>query len=733
MKKVLYVATIDAHIKSFHLPYLKLLKEMGYEVHVATNGDETFPNCDKKYQICVERNPFKLNNIKAIKQLKKIINEEKYDMIHCHTPMGSVVTRLAAKKARKNYKTRVIYTAHGFHFYKGAPIVNWLMYYPIEKILSKYTDDLITINKEDYNLAKSKFKTNIYYVPGVGIDESKFNFEMTPKEKQELRKSLGLKKDDFVMTYVARLDKNKNQLFLIEVMVQIVKKYKNIHLLLIGKDELNGYYQKKCSEKGLNNNIHFLGFREDIPKILKIANIAVAPSIREGLGLNLIESICCDLFVVASKNRGHNDIIKENINGYQYDTKKEFINIIKKIYAYHKNKPDISTIQHFYLKNTIKEVKKIYNNVSQKNNVPLRVLHIINSLNMGGAENFILNIYKNINREEIQFDFLVHEKGALDNIAVELGAKIHYIDGYINKQGPIKYSKCLKKFIQENNKYAVIHSHVDHTSGFIIPIIKKYSKAYCISHSHCMSNSSNFLIKIYKKYLAYKLNKTCDLRLACSKEAGKWLFGKNEFIVVNNPIDFTKFKFNKQIRKKLRKEFNILENEVVIGHVGRFVDVKNHNFLIDLYYKYNKKNDAKLFLIGEGPLKNNIINKINNYNLNDKVTILSNIYNIYDYYNIFDIFVFPSFNEGLGIVLLEAQANGLPVLTSSSIPKNVKISKNLEFIDLSDPEEWLRKIEKTNIKRNYNGLDIEEFKIEKITKLLEKEYKRGAQLFYEKR
>lgn len=176
MKKVLYVATVDSHIKAFHLPYLKLLKDMGYEVHVATNCDEKFDNCKKKYKISIERNPFKINNIKAIIQLKKIIEDEKYDLIHCHTPMGAVVARLASKRARKKFGTKVFYTAHGFHFYKGAPLINWLLFYPIEWYLSKFTDTIITINKEDNELAKKKFIKrckNIKYVPGVGVDTKK--------------------------------------------------------------------------------------------------------------------------------------------------------------------------------------------------------------------------------------------------------------------------------------------------------------------------------------------------------------------------------------------------------------------------------------------------------------------------------------------------------------------------------------------------------------------------------
>ena len=224
MKKVLFTATVDSHILHFHIPYLKLFKENGYEVHVATNGDEKIPYCDVKHKISFERNPIKLNNLKAIKQLKKVIDKEKFDIIHCHTPMGSVVTRLAAKKARKN-GTRVIYTAHGFHFYKGAPLLNWLLFYPIEKYLSKYTDDLITINKEDYELAKRKFHArNTYYIPGVGVDPNKFNINLTSEEKHKLRESLGLKDDDFVIIYVAELIKRKNQTMAIEAIKDLVKK-----------------------------------------------------------------------------------------------------------------------------------------------------------------------------------------------------------------------------------------------------------------------------------------------------------------------------------------------------------------------------------------------------------------------------------------------------------------------------------------------------------------------------
>ncbi len=360
MKKVLYVATVDVHIKSFHLPYLKMLHDEGYEVHVATNGNESFPYCDVKHQICIERSPFKLNNLKAIKELRKIIDDERFDIIHCHTPMGSVVTRLASKNSRRN-GTRVIYTCHGFHFYKGASIINWLLFYPIEKYLAKYTDTLITINQQDFNLAINKFSkrcNDIQYVPGVGVDSFKFDFKLSEIEKINLRKSLGIKKDDFVLIFPARLDKNKNQIFLINIMEKLLVYNSSIHLLLPGNDELNGYYQKIAIEKKLDKNIHFLGYRTDIPKLIKISDVAVSSSLREGLPVNIIESFACGLPVVALNCRGMSDLITNDENGYiiNFSDVEGFVSKIKLLFD-----------------NPIKVKQIAINNVNKFNNYTLNV------------------------------------------------------------------------------------------------------------------------------------------------------------------------------------------------------------------------------------------------------------------------------------------------------------------------------------------------------------------------
>ena len=366
MKKVLYVATVDIHIKTFHLPYLKLLHDNGYEVHVATNGDEQFDYCDKKHQICLERNPFKLDNLKAIGELRKIIGKEKFDLIHCHTPMGAVVARIASKYARKKYGTRVIYTAHGFHFYKGAPIINWILFYPVEKYLAKFTDTLITINKEDYSLAEKKFSKrcmDIKYIPGIGVDDSKFNLNISTKDKLQLMNELGLDKNDFIIIYPARLCCDKNQILLLNFMKKLDNK--NIKLLLPGRDEYNGYYQKYVNDNKIKN-VFFLGYRDDISKLLSISNLLIATSTREGFGINLVEALASNLPVIAVDNRGHREIIIDGINGFIIQNNLDnLLYVFNMIYTdrnlYDKLRSNsYKSVQKYFLNNSLKEMEIIY-------------------------------------------------------------------------------------------------------------------------------------------------------------------------------------------------------------------------------------------------------------------------------------------------------------------------------------------------------------------------------------
>lgn len=316
--KVLFTAHVDSHILAFHIPYLKYFKSKGYEVHVASHGDATVPHADVKYDVPIERSPLKLNNLHAIRQLKGIIDSENYDIIHTHTPMGSVVTRLAAMAARKK-GTRVIYTAHGFHFFTGAPLLNWLVYYPVEKWMARYTDTLITINDEDYQRAKKNFKTNVQYVQGVGVDESRFNPHLTKKQRDELRASLGVKPDDFVIIYPAELNKNKNQAMLIRAMQILAKDGTSIHLLLPGQDSASGFHARMIQAMGLERNVHLLGYRSDMPQLLQASDMSVSASYREGLPVHIMEAMAAGLPVVSTKCRGATELIQDGKNGRLVD------------------------------------------------------------------------------------------------------------------------------------------------------------------------------------------------------------------------------------------------------------------------------------------------------------------------------------------------------------------------------------------------------------------------------
>lgn len=355
-KKILFTSH-TANFQKFNRPFMHMMREDGWEVHYASMGEEEILDCDKSFVVPFTRSPFKLSNITAYKQLKKIINQENYDIIHTHTPMGSVVTRLAAKKARKN-GTKIIYTAHGFHFFKGAPLLNWLIYYPVERLMAHHTDTLITINKEDYNRAKRQFKTNVAYMQGVGVDPKRFTPKLTAKQKLELRKSLGLKKDDFVMIYPAELNKNKNQTLLLHVLHEINKEDKSVHLLLAGKDNLNGYHKKLADKLGIAKNVHFLGYRSDIPQLLQMSDLSVSASHREGLPVHLIEAMFAGLPIVTTKCRGATELVEDGVNGFVVGfNEDEFIEGIQKT---RNNKILKKSVRIYSIDNISVKINKIY-------------------------------------------------------------------------------------------------------------------------------------------------------------------------------------------------------------------------------------------------------------------------------------------------------------------------------------------------------------------------------------
>ena len=368
MKKVLFVATVNMHIIGCHLPYLKWFKEQGYEVHVASRGTEKIEYCDKHFDIPFERFPLQINNIKAYKELKEIIKNNNYDIIHCHTPVGGVLARLAARKERKK-GTKVLYTAHGFHFYKGAPLLNWLIYYPIEKIMAHFTDCLITIVNEDYEFAKKHLKAKeIKHINGIGVNTERFSEDITEEQKSKLRQELGINDKDIVFSYVAELNKNKNQILLINAIEKIKKENENIKLLLVGDGSYMKKYGNEVKKRNLQENVILLGRRNDVPEILSITYIYMASSKREGLPLNIMEAMYSKVPVVSTNNRGHRELIQNKMTGIllNKNTADEMFKKIIKLLNYQENEKKELTdrakqnIEKYLLENVLKEMKEIY-------------------------------------------------------------------------------------------------------------------------------------------------------------------------------------------------------------------------------------------------------------------------------------------------------------------------------------------------------------------------------------
>jgi glycosyltransferase EpsD len=336
MKKVLFVASVAGHFRAFHTPYFRWFKQQGYEVHAAALDTGCLPldGCDKFINIPFERSPYSLGNIRAYKMLKEILANGNYDIVHCHTPMAAALTRLAARKLRKD-GLKVIYTAHGFHFFKGAPKSGWLIYYPVEKILSRYTDALITINREDFEATKKyNFKCGCsYLVQGVGVNTSKI-FPTSNTIREQLRKEYQISTDAFRLFYAAEFIPRKNHQFIIHALPELVKSIPNLVVIFAGDGPQMNKMQELALQLNVERHVKFLGYRRDIAKLLALSDVGVSASLQEGLPINVAEDMSVGIPVVVSIVRGHSDMVEDGVNGFLYDLSnpQQFIDCVVELY-----------------------------------------------------------------------------------------------------------------------------------------------------------------------------------------------------------------------------------------------------------------------------------------------------------------------------------------------------------------------------------------------------------------
>lgn len=369
-RKILFTSH-TANFQKFNRPLMRMLRGKleapyddlnigGWQVDYASANEEKIQDADNVYKVDFVRSPLRFDrHLKAYRQLKKIIAEGDYEVIHTHTPVGSIVTRWAAKSARKK-GVKVIYTCHGFHFYDGAPKSYWALWYRAEKMMAKCTDLIITINREDYNRAKNDFGRPTKMIDGVGIDTTKFNTTLKATDKKKLRKEIGLDEKDFAICYVAEFIDRKNHEMLLKAAAPVLREKKDVKIVLLGKGELQDKMRQLVEELGISEQVLFLGYRDDVYNVLQCCDLCVATSKSEGLGLGVLEAVLCGCSIIISDNRGHRDIVDDKkkylfaLNDVDSLTKK-MRDAIKNPKKYHLEFPE-----RYSLRNSLTEMKEIY-------------------------------------------------------------------------------------------------------------------------------------------------------------------------------------------------------------------------------------------------------------------------------------------------------------------------------------------------------------------------------------
>lgn len=372
-QKILYLQNLAKRVNNFSYTSMIAAQELGMEFHIACNwsyaSEEERLADEEKYgikihQIDFHRLPYHPQNRKAYAQLKTLVQKEHYNVIHCNTPIGGVLGRIIAKQCKVG---RVIYQPHGFHFYKGASWKNWLLYYPAEKLLAHYTDALITINQEDFKLAKAKMKLRncgkVYFVPGVGIDMVQYSTDRSSSAIK--RKELGIPLDAFVLISSGELNLNKNNRVIISAMEQL--KRDDIHYIVCGEGELEETLKMQADAAGLHSNVHFLGFRNDIDELCQMSDCFVMPSFREGLSRSMMEAMASGLPCIASRIRGNTDLLENVEGGFLCDVEDvsayaEKINLLANdiVMCETMGENNRITVEKYRNENIIAEIKKIY-------------------------------------------------------------------------------------------------------------------------------------------------------------------------------------------------------------------------------------------------------------------------------------------------------------------------------------------------------------------------------------
>lgn len=659
-----------------------------------------------------------------LKKLKQIFKENKYKIVHSHINALSVFPLYAAKCAGVPVRIAHSHSTSNKKEWKKTLMKNMLR--PFSKVFA--TDYMCCSELAGRWLFGNKtYDEGKVYLLNNAIDVEKFAYNEDVRKAK--RKELEIADDTFVIGHIGRFVAQKNHTFLIDIFNEVHKEKENSILLLVGQGPLENEIKEKVNRLGLSDSVKFLGQRDDVSELYQVMDLLLFPSLYEGLGMVVVEAQVSGLSCIVSTAIPKNANINDRITFMDLENKlrKWTEKVIGNLNKFNRNKIQFNdNIKEYNIKEEIKRIEKFYLKRIEKHII--RVLQIGMTDNLGGIESYLINYYRNIDKNKIQFDFIniYSNKLCFQDEMKEMGAQIYNVPNYYKH--PLRYIKSVRYIINKYN-YQIVHCNMN-SAAMIFPLIASKLSCAKIIIAHAHNNSSDkgilkaFLHSVNKNFIPLLANEF----FACSIEAAQWFFSKKiikgtHFSIIENGIDPSKFMYDSKIREDVRNELNISRDTFVIGHVGRFVKQKNHNFLIEVFKEILElESNSLLILIGVGELQGKIKQKVDQIGIQKKVLFLNNRNDVNRIMQAMDVFVLPSLYEGLGIVLVEAQYLGLPIVASDKIPEVAKVSDNFKMISLAEEKSnWADCILKMrNMKRKENY--IKQYNIHQCTDVLIKKY-----------
>lgn len=635
------------------------------------------------------------------KELKKVLKESNYKIVHSHLNTLSVFPLFAAKLA--NVPVRIAHSHSTTNKKEWKKNLLKQVLRPFSKVFATHYMCCSELAGRWLFGNKEYDKDNVYLLNNA-IDLDKFKYN--EKIRKEKRKELNIKDDTLVIGHIGRFVAQKNHDFLIDIFNEVHKQNNNSILLLAGQGPLMDEIKDKVKRLNLEESVKFLGQRNDANELYQAFDIFLLPSLYEGLPVVGVEAQASGLLCFLSSDMTKETKVLESTTIMNLsNTSKEWAdNILEKVNKFNR----IDTVKEissngFNIKDEVSKLEKYY-----LEQIEIKVIYYCERWSLGGIESLICNYVSKM--KNIKFNLLIGQKETdlFDNRLNDNNCEQEVILNNVF-ESPYKriilISKKMKKILSRNDKKSILHFNIYNSIGLFYAYLAMkcgYKKIVVHAHNNGIDNDKLKIKLLINNLCKLLFDRKKYVHIACSQEAAKFCFNSKKYVILENGIDFDNFYYDSIKRKKIREELNI-NDKLLIGNVGRFVEQKNHLFLLDVFYELLKiNNDALLLIIGKGPLEFEINKKIDELNIRKNIIIIPETNHVQDYFNAMDFFVFPSNYEGFGLVLVEAQISGLSCLASDRVPITTCISSNVKYMDITNPSLWADYIIKNSFYENRN-------------------------------